>query len=100
MSKFKNPHFCPYEIKRRIESRIKKYRDAIQDQKIKDTIDQMPQTQETLDILESEFDKIIEDVEGNNEKEKWKTVMKGTRQAQSLIHNSKKSQENSNLDEK
>lgn len=45
--------------------------------KARKTLDQMPKTQETLDVIEEELEKYLEGVPGKTTKEKWFNLVRG-----------------------
>ena len=55
----------------RIEQKIMKYYNAMDNPKIRETLDKMPKNQETLDIIEKELSGVVKDVDGVSEKDKW-----------------------------
>ena len=82
--------FSPKERNKRIEKKIKRYYNAIDNQKIRGIIDKMDKNQQTLDIIEGELNKFIKDVPGNSNKEKWKSLLGSMKLAEKIIDKSEK----------
>lgn len=72
----KNKFFNKNRTQERIEFKINKYKESFKDIAIQNTIDQMPKTQETLDIIEQELSTVVEGLDGT-EKEKWEKAVNG-----------------------
>lgn len=89
-----NKFFNPIHKQNRIEVKIKKYRDAISDIKIKNRITDMGYNQKTLDVIESALKPYIKDVEGSGEHEKWNKLVSGIKNANNLLDNQKRLKEN------
>ena len=60
----------------RLENKIKIYKEAFQDKNIRDSIDKLPKTEETLQIIESELQHVVAGMKGS-EAEKWAMMLKG-----------------------
>ena len=94
MGRPKRSFFSPDKIQERVEAKLNRYINAIQDDKLKVLLSNAPQNQETLDMLEREFAKVILDVEGEDDKEKWSKVSQGTKAAQEILSKQRESLEN------
>lgn len=81
----KNKYFNPTSKQERVEAKLKRYVKAIKDFKLKAMITNMPQTQDTLDILEKEFNRFTDSVDGGTDKEKWQTVSRGSKLVKGIL---------------
>lgn len=84
--------FSPKEVKKReakknkiISDTIERYYNAIENEKIREILDKLPKTKETLQIIEEELAHFIQDVDGESETEKWRTLVDGVQHMDKII---------------
>jgi len=72
----KNKFFNKSAVQKRLEDRLLRYYNAIDNQSVKDLLDQMPKNRETLDIIEDQLDLIVSGMDKKDtETNKWKKLM-------------------------
>ena len=72
----KNKFFTKSAVQKRVEDRLLRYYNAIDNQSVKDLLDKMPKNRETLDIIEDQLDLIVSGMDKKDtEINKWKKLM-------------------------
>lgn len=80
-----NKFYNKKKIQERIENKINTLCNAFQDEGIRNQINALPKTKETLDLIEEELDSLIQGIPGNSKKEKWYNFYNSWRQAANAI---------------
>lgn len=78
--------FNPKEKQDRLEVKIKKYQNAISDVKIKNLIDKMGYTEDTLKTIEVALEPYIKDAKGDTDHEKWNNLNLGIKEANKILN--------------
>ena len=82
----------------RIEAKIDRYRNAFQSEKIQSTIDQMPKSQATLDVIEKELDGIVKNSTHESETDKWRGANYGLEAMELFLKVSKSAKDKQKVD--
>jgi hypothetical protein len=72
----KDKFFSKDKVQKRIEEKLEKYRIAVNDENFRKTLDKMPKTQATLDVIEQELESVVTNVRGKTSHEKWFNLMR------------------------